>query len=115
MHTLCLYSDLDKTDGKEVVLTENGIRQSIMVVKFREEIYAYVNSCPHARTPLNWQEDRFFDLSRTSLLCATHGALFDVPSGRCVAGPATGRALTPVATKVDGDRILTDLAALPWG
>lgn len=29
-------------------------------------------------------------------MCAAHGALFDIPTGRCTLGPCLGDALTPV-------------------
>ena len=116
-YTLCTRSDLnganDGAAAKEVILTVNGARYSVVVIKDGVDIYAYLNSCPHARTPLNWQADKFFDLSQTYLLCATHGATFDIASGRCVRGPAEGRALTPVAVRVEDDRIVTDLDAWP--
>ena len=50
--------------AKEVIVHVNGARVSVIVVKDNGTIRAYVNSCPHARTPLNWREDKFFDLSR---------------------------------------------------
>ena len=89
------------------------MRVSVVVVQDGDGVRAYINSCPHARTPLNWQEDRFFDLSGTYLFCTTHGAAFDVASGRCVRGPAKGQALTPVQVHLENDRIMTDLSRLP--
>ena len=115
LHTLCLRADLDRTGAKEAILTVNGARFSIIVVNDRGTIRAYLNSCPHARLPLNWQEDKFFDLSGTYLLCASHGATFDVATGRCIRGPAVGRALAPVAVQLEDDRIVTDLAVWPHG
>jgi nitrite reductase/ring-hydroxylating ferredoxin subunit len=111
--TLCLRSDLEATGAKEVVLNVNGARVSVVVVRNGQNVRAYINSCPHARTPLNWQEDRFFDLSGTYLHCSTHGAAFEVGSGGCIRGPAKGRALTPVVVQLEDDRIVTDLSRLP--
>jgi len=110
--TLCLRADLDATGAKEVVVDVNGARTSIVVVKDGSGIRAYINSCPHARTPLNWQEDKFFDLSGTYLLCASHGAAFDIATGRCIRGPAKGQGLTAVAVQVEDDRIVADLSRL---
>jgi nitrite reductase/ring-hydroxylating ferredoxin subunit len=94
------------------VLDVKGARTSIVVVRDGDVVRAYINSCPHARTPLNWQEDKFFDLSGTYLLCASHGAAFELATGRCIRGPAKGRGLTPVAVRLEDDRIMTDLSRL---
>ncbi|TAL02814.1 MAG: Rieske (2Fe-2S) protein [Rhodospirillaceae bacterium] len=115
---MCLRADLDVPGdddlaAKEVIVHVNGARTSVIVVKDGGAIRAYLNSCPHARTPLNWQADKFFDLSRTTLLCATHGAAFDIATGRCVRGPAAGRALTPIAVRQEDDRIVTDISMWP--
>jgi nitrite reductase/ring-hydroxylating ferredoxin subunit len=58
--------------------------------------YAYLNSCPHQGTELDWQEGEFFDESTLYLICATHGAAFFPDSGFCCAGPCKGRSLIKV-------------------
>ncbi len=58
--------------------------------------YAYLNTCPHQGTELDWQEGEFFDESTVYLICATHGAVFFPDSGYCFAGPCKGRSLVKV-------------------
>ena len=45
--------------------------------------------------PWSWTgcEGEFFDLSGLYLICSTHGATYLPESGRCVAGPCSGRGL----------------------
>jgi len=69
---------------------------SIFVVRRGTEVAAYVNSCPHTRGPLDWVEGQFLDLTREHIVCATHGALFRIGDGHCIAGPCAGDCLTPV-------------------
>ena len=65
--------------------------------------YAYLNSCPHQGTELDWQEGEFFDESTLYLICATHGAAFFPDSGYCCAGPCKGRSLVKVSVEeLDG-------------
>lgn len=65
--------------------------------------YAYLNSCPHQGTELDWQEGEFFDESTLYLICATHGAAFFPDSGYCCAGPCKGRSLVKVPVEeLDG-------------
>ena len=66
-------------------------------VAFDGNVYAYVNRCPHQGTELDWQPGQMFDDSRLYLICATHGALFQPDSGRCVGGPCQGASLARVA------------------
>ncbi len=59
--------------------------------------YFYINRCPHRGIPLEWQPDKFLDQSASLIQCATHGALFLIESGECVAGPCAGQASEPCA------------------
>ena len=63
-------------------------------------VHGYVNTCPHAGSPLDWVPDRFMSADGRHLLCATHGALFRVDDGFCIAGPCAGASLRPVAVTV---------------
>lgn len=78
---------------------------AIVALRFRDRIYVYRNSCPHLGIELNWRADEFFDRDGERLQCATHGALFEPDSGRCIAGPCRGRALQPVAWRIDGGHV----------
>ena len=70
-------------------------RLRIFAVRRGDALHVYVNRCPHVGTPLDWSDDEFMDLERRHLLCATHGALFRVEDGLCVAGPCQGDRLEP--------------------
>ncbi len=41
-------------------------------------------------SPLNWTPDRFLDLERKQIICATRGAVFRIDDGLCVDGPCEG-------------------------
>ena len=74
-----------------------------MAIRQGDQVYAYVNSCPHVGTPLDMWPGRFLTRDGEYILCATHGALFRIEDGHCVAGPCVGRGLTPVETRVEND------------
>ncbi|HET8710569.1 MAG TPA: Rieske (2Fe-2S) protein [Spongiibacteraceae bacterium] len=78
---------------------------SIFALKFDGQIHVYRNSCPHLGVELNWLEDQFFDLDGTFIQCATHGALFDPITGRCVSGPCRGRVLQAVTSHVENGQL----------
>jgi nitrite reductase/ring-hydroxylating ferredoxin subunit len=65
----------------------------VIAVRRDGQPYLYENRCPHRGVPLEWQPHQFLDDSGSLLQCATHGALFLIESGECVAGPCAGQAL----------------------
>lgn len=89
--------ELPEHGGKEIIYTEDRFRTSIFVQKSDEGVEVFLNLCPHAGTPLNLFDDRFLDLKGKSILCRTHGALFDTKSGKCTRGPCKGEYLRKVA------------------
>jgi nitrite reductase/ring-hydroxylating ferredoxin subunit len=63
----------------------------------------FVNRCPHRHLPLDrgGRVLRTPDASR--IICGNHGAKFDPLTGRCVAGPCTGKSLQLAADLMDDD------------
>ena len=70
------------------------------IVRQGDDVFAYQNFCMHAGHPLNWSPNKFLTKDKTAIICASHGATFDIATGNCVAGPASGRALRQVAAEV---------------
>lgn len=63
-------------------------------------VRAWLNVCPHAGRRLDWAPGKFL-LSRDGLLvCAVHGAGFELAAGLCVSGPCRGQSLRAVAVRV---------------
>jgi nitrite reductase/ring-hydroxylating ferredoxin subunit len=74
---------------------------AVLVVKRAGALYAYVNSCPHLGTPLDFLPERFLDRDGRHLLCATHGARFRIEDGYCLDGPCAGKSLKKAAIRVE--------------
>ncbi len=70
------------------------------VVRQGEAVYAYQNFCMHAGHPLNWKPDGFLTGDGSQIICASHGAIYEIGSGECVTGPCPGKKLRPVEVKV---------------
>jgi nitrite reductase/ring-hydroxylating ferredoxin subunit len=92
MTSLCHIDDIAEGSAKGFALEFD----SLFVVKRDGQIFVYRNSCPHLGVELNWLEDQFLDADNTLVQCATHGALFIIDSGECVAGPCRGKHLTAI-------------------
>ena len=70
------------------------------VVRRGDSVYAYQNYCVHVGHPLNWMPNAFLTKDRSAIICASHGAMYEIDSGLCVAGPCKGKSLREVAVEV---------------
>ncbi len=89
MIRLCAASLI--AEGHSKGFEVNG--QRLFAVRKDGVVHVYENRCPHRQIPLEWLPDQFLDISGSLIQCATHGALFLIDSGECVAGPCAGQAL----------------------
>ena len=80
----------------------------LVAVKKDDQISLYFNRCPHLGTPLEWEEDRFLDADAALIQCSTHGALFRIEDGRCLAGPCKGKYLQAVPFIIDEGIIMVE-------
>lgn len=98
---LCRLDDL--LDGEARGFDPGGAGQdSILVVRHGHRLHAYLDLCPHyGDTPMAWRRHAYLDAARKHIVCAAHGALFDIASGACVRGPCLGQSLTPVELMVN--------------
>ena len=99
-HILCKTSDIEDPGSKSFDVKIKRKTPSIFVVHKDGQFFAYYNSCPHTGASLEWQEHQFLDLDKALIQCATHDALFVIDSGKCVAGPCSGGALTPIPLSI---------------
>ena len=78
------------------------------VVRKGDAIHAYVNHCPHAGFPLNWQPDQFIAPDFDPIRCVMHGALFEIETGDCVSGPCLGLGLKRLPVNVRDGYVVLD-------
>ena len=89
---------VDLDDGpRRVILTRRG-----------DQVSVFLNSCPHTGVRLDWKPGQFLDMDDVLLQCATHGALFALESGYCLAGPCAGQRLVRLVFKVRDGAIYVD-------
>lgn len=105
MAALCRVDEIADPGAKGFSIGSGDRRRDVFVVCSQGRIYGFVNSCPHIGTPLEFLPDRFLTRDGRQILCSTHGARFDIATGRCLAGPCQGRYLQSVALTVDNGLI----------
>lgn len=104
---LALLSSLPDQGFAEVEATVDGDSESLVLYRDGEQVRAWLNICPHAGRRLDWAPGQFLKSQEGHLICAAHGASFELQEGTCVAGPCKGGALRAVPTRlVDGQVLL---------
>lgn len=95
---ICASSEVkDAARGARFDVQRHGRATAAFVIRYQGAVQAFINSCPHAGTELDWNPAEFFDDTGLYLVCATHGAIFVPDSGACVGGPCRGQRLARVS------------------
>ncbi|WP_368561740.1 Rieske (2Fe-2S) protein [Pseudoxanthomonas sp. UTMC 1351] len=88
----------------EVEAVIDGDAESLLLFRQGQSVRAWLNVCPHAGRRLDWAPGKFLKSKEGHLICAAHGASFELGGGVCVAGPCRGDSLRAVAvTVVEGE------------
>lgn len=99
---LCHLDDLPDGGSRGFDPRASG-RDTLFVVRRGRALHGWVNACPHHGTPMAWRKDEYLDAAREHIVCAAHGAQFEIASGLCTLGPCLGERLTPVTLTIDDD------------
>ena len=93
----------------EIEALVNGDAESLILHRDGQHVRAWLNVCPHAGRRLDWAPGKFLKSREGHLICAAHGASFELQGGSCLAGPCRGDSLRAVAVEVrDGQVVLSD-------
>jgi nitrite reductase/ring-hydroxylating ferredoxin subunit len=84
----------------EVEVVLEGDAESLIVYRDGDHVRAWLNICPHAGRRLDWAPGQFLKSKDGYLVCAAHGASFELAGGECVAGPCRGESLRAVDVDV---------------
>ena len=101
-----LLNELPDPGCREFEIGEGDWPFRGFVVRQGEGVFAYQNYCVHVGHPLNWMPDGFLTKDKDNIICASHGALYEIDSGLCIAGPCTGKTLHPVEVRVEKGEII---------
>ena len=106
--TLIALDSIEDGGFAEAEARIDGDAESLIVHRSGENVRAWLNVCPHAGRRLDWAPGKFLKSKEGHLVCAAHGASFELERGDCVAGPCRGDSLRAVAVEVrDGQVVLS--------
>jgi nitrite reductase/ring-hydroxylating ferredoxin subunit len=103
---ICALTELDDPGSRAFTAGSGDWPLRGFIVRRGGEVFAYVNRCPHAGHPLNWQPHQFLTSTRTLIQCCSHGAQFMIDTGRCIVGPCVGSELTRIAVCIEDGNVL---------
>jgi len=105
---VCRIDQIADPGSRAFTLGEGDWPLRGFVVRRGSQVFGYVNRCPHAGHPLNFKPHQFLSADNAVILCSSHGALFDIADGACIAGPCQGRGLKQLALRVVEGVVMVD-------
>ena len=93
--------ELEDPGSREFRIGEGDWPFKGFVVRQGDDVFAYQNYCMHLGHPLNWMPDSFLTRERANIICSSHGAIYEISTGLCIAGPCLGKRLRslPIAVR----------------
>ena len=105
---VCALADIPDGDSAGCSVKDGEYWRSMLLVRRGDKVVAYRNSCPHEGDRMEHGRGKFLDEEKAHILCASHGALFRIDDGVCVAGPCFGESLEPIAISVEDDAVFVE-------
>ena len=104
--------EIEHGKSKKFTLRRGQRDLEALLVNFEGRHFAYINRCPHTGITLDWVNNQFFSSDNRYLMCATHGAVFEPPTGECIWGPCLGLSLQSVPVEIEEGRIYARLPGI---
>jgi nitrite reductase/ring-hydroxylating ferredoxin subunit len=106
---VAVVGELEPGKSKKFTMRRGGRDLEALLVNYEGNHFAYVNRCPHTGITLDWVNNQFFSSDNRYLMCATHGAVFEPPTGECIWGPCVGLSLQSMPIVIDDGQIYARL------
>lgn len=104
---LCRLDDIPDGGAIAVDAVLRDGEESVIVLRRKDAVHAYLNICPHAGRRLDWAPGKFL-VKDNLLICAAHGASFQDVDGLCIGGPCRGEHLRAVGVRVAEGEVWLD-------
>lgn len=110
MILLCQFDEIPDQGSRGFDPLQEG-KDTLFIVRKESNLYAYRDLCPHyGDTALPWRKDIYLDKPGNNIICAAHGARFDIDTGLCTLGPCLGQSLTKITLQLtDEGQVFAEL------
>ena len=106
---LCRFDDIPDGSTKLFSFGRGFERFQMFILRRGDQLLSYANDCPHVHGPLDWKPGEFLTEDGDYIICAMHGAVFQLDDGLCVGGPCRGEHLDHVPVDViDGAIVVSN-------
>ena len=99
------FEELADLSAKGLVAVVNGKQRNIFVIRKKEQVFAFLNWCPHNQVLIDQIPNKFLNADKSYIQCSKHGALFDIEGGLCIEGPCEGEYLKSLDTVIENGMI----------
>jgi nitrite reductase/ring-hydroxylating ferredoxin subunit len=103
---VCAADALGESCTAKFRIGEGADAREGFVVRRGGQLHAYRNECRHVPLTMDWVENRFLSRDGCWIQCSTHGALYEIDTGRCVAGPPAGKTLHRLPVSIEDGSII---------
>ena len=90
---IAITKEVKEGTTKKFPFTRDNRPQEGFVGRFKGKLFAYDNTCRHVPISLDYGDNRFFDSKGETLVCQTHGAVYEPDTGLCTRGPCASASL----------------------
>ena len=105
---LCQLDDIGDGDSAGFTAEVEGKARMLLAVRKGDDVFVYINSCPHIGAPLDFHAGKFLSQDKKHIICSTHGALFEIEDGHCIFGPCRNAYLKAVPVTVSDGEVVID-------
>jgi len=103
---LCRFDELADPGARGFCFQLGELIFQGFVVRRGEQVFGWRDRCPHIGLPLTLGDDRYLTREGDFILCCSHGAMFRIDDGACVAGPCVGQGLRAWPVKIWNDLVV---------
>jgi nitrite reductase/ring-hydroxylating ferredoxin subunit len=97
--------ELRKKRSVKFKFRRDGISRDGFAAWFDGQVIVYENVCRHLPLTIDYGDNQFFTDDGKTIICKTHGAVYEPLTGLCVEGPCKGASLFPVPFEIREETI----------
>lgn len=107
MPQICIgrLEELRRQQSIKFKFRREGIKRDGFAALFEGQVIVYENICRHLPISIDYADNRFFTGDGKSIICQTHGAVYEPLTGLCVRGPCEGASLFKVPFEIREDAV----------
>jgi nitrite reductase/ring-hydroxylating ferredoxin subunit len=92
--SICPSSQINELGKFPFMIRYRGEKRNAVLIRFKGQVYGYLNQCVHMPRTLDCEDEHIFDDSERYLQCSMHSICYDPVTGESVSEICAGKKLT---------------------